>query len=495
LCVDARHDERLADSEVLQKVRQHGAPAGVVARLLASYGLTVVDVTRADAEIAAARGNRGPRPPLGGPTLRSWGCWGWRSHALESTVRLGRHDRGGAVTGPSCRVALAIGLVLAVGGCAAAPNPSDWSEPLGSVAPDDRTAGEAALEAFLAAMAEPDVTYRVNGQLTVLPIQEHNRAALDIRTRYDVKGDNYAGSAYLAGWDRPQSVGGSVSIAVMDGTAHVVTGMDFDRSVDVAPPPSMRRPTELQALTAADLELVGVDADGLFEFALERWVHGDPIGEWSDLQVVPAVDFPPTTVRSHRTRLFLDASGAPIRLVTSWTFDPADPVGDGSGTIVEDFEGLGMYVTLAERLSPFMPTSHDIIVGVDAEHQVITEPWREVAPVGDNLASVEITFAEPDQPIMLGIEGAIGFIGSHDAGGATILERIINLPGSTEVDIAAGAQTFVVFYRPCDGGCALLDPSHELCRVDADIDPAGRYRLLVEPHDRDRATCTLAESN
>jgi ribonuclease VapC len=40
-------------SEVLQKVRQHGAPAAIVARLLASFGLTVVEVTRADAEIAA----------------------------------------------------------------------------------------------------------------------------------------------------------------------------------------------------------------------------------------------------------------------------------------------------------------------------------------------------------------------------------------------------------------------------------------------------------
>lgn len=40
-------------SEVLQKVQQHGAPAGVVARLLASFGLTVIDVSRADAEIAA----------------------------------------------------------------------------------------------------------------------------------------------------------------------------------------------------------------------------------------------------------------------------------------------------------------------------------------------------------------------------------------------------------------------------------------------------------
>ncbi len=46
-------------SEVLQKVRQHGAPAGVVARLLASFGLSVVDVTRTDAEIAAVLWQRG----------------------------------------------------------------------------------------------------------------------------------------------------------------------------------------------------------------------------------------------------------------------------------------------------------------------------------------------------------------------------------------------------------------------------------------------------
>ena len=46
-------------SEVLQRVRQHGAPAGVVARLLASFGLTVVEVTRADAEIAAGLWQRG----------------------------------------------------------------------------------------------------------------------------------------------------------------------------------------------------------------------------------------------------------------------------------------------------------------------------------------------------------------------------------------------------------------------------------------------------
>jgi hypothetical protein len=36
-------------SEVLQNAKQHGAPVGIVGRLLASFGLKVVDVTSADA--------------------------------------------------------------------------------------------------------------------------------------------------------------------------------------------------------------------------------------------------------------------------------------------------------------------------------------------------------------------------------------------------------------------------------------------------------------
>lgn len=46
-------------SEVLQKARQHGAPADIVGRLLTSFGLAVVDVTEADAETAAALWRRG----------------------------------------------------------------------------------------------------------------------------------------------------------------------------------------------------------------------------------------------------------------------------------------------------------------------------------------------------------------------------------------------------------------------------------------------------
>lgn len=40
-------------SEVLQKARQHGAQLGLVARLLISFGVQVVDVTAEDAERAA----------------------------------------------------------------------------------------------------------------------------------------------------------------------------------------------------------------------------------------------------------------------------------------------------------------------------------------------------------------------------------------------------------------------------------------------------------
>ncbi len=52
-------------SEVLQKVRQHGVRAGVVARLLASFGLQVVDVTADDAQIAAELWRAGTSLSLG----------------------------------------------------------------------------------------------------------------------------------------------------------------------------------------------------------------------------------------------------------------------------------------------------------------------------------------------------------------------------------------------------------------------------------------------
>jgi PIN domain nuclease of toxin-antitoxin system len=52
-------------SEVLQKARQHGVRAGVVALLLASFGLQVVDVTADDAQIAAELWRAGTSLSLG----------------------------------------------------------------------------------------------------------------------------------------------------------------------------------------------------------------------------------------------------------------------------------------------------------------------------------------------------------------------------------------------------------------------------------------------
>ena len=52
-------------SEVLQKVRQHGSEPELAARMLGSFGLTVADVTREDAETAAALWRHGTPLSLG----------------------------------------------------------------------------------------------------------------------------------------------------------------------------------------------------------------------------------------------------------------------------------------------------------------------------------------------------------------------------------------------------------------------------------------------
>jgi ribonuclease VapC len=52
-------------SEVLQKVRQHGAPIGTVSRLLASFGLRVEAVTREDGQHAAELWRPGTALSLG----------------------------------------------------------------------------------------------------------------------------------------------------------------------------------------------------------------------------------------------------------------------------------------------------------------------------------------------------------------------------------------------------------------------------------------------
>ncbi len=81
-------------SEVLQKSRLHGADAELVARLLASFGLEVADVTRADAEQAAALWRRGSGLSLADRLCLSVGV---RRATPVATMDVAW---GGAATGP-----------------------------------------------------------------------------------------------------------------------------------------------------------------------------------------------------------------------------------------------------------------------------------------------------------------------------------------------------------------------------------------------------------
>ena len=79
-------------SEVLQKARQHGAPAAIVARLLATFGLRVETVTAHDAERAAELWRRWqcvvprrPAVPCARPAARAPG--GHRRRCVESAGR------------------------------------------------------------------------------------------------------------------------------------------------------------------------------------------------------------------------------------------------------------------------------------------------------------------------------------------------------------------------------------------------------------------------
>ena len=135
--------------------------------------------------------------------------------------------------------------------------------------------------------------------------------------------------------------------------------------------------------------------------------------------------------------------------------------------------------------------SHRIIVGVDAENVVITEPLVEVIPPPrDDDAEVRVEFPLPEQPIMLGIEGALAFLRGHAPDGSIVLDRIVAFEGTT-VPMPLGEHTLVVYYRSCDGSCALLDPPHTFCTIVATLDPGGRYVLTVDIQDRDLATCTF----
>ncbi len=89
-------------SEVLQKARQHGAEADLVARLLTSFGLSVADVTREDAQGAAGLWRARPALSLADRLCLALGLRlreevvtldaAWREVPAGPSVRLIRRD-------------------------------------------------------------------------------------------------------------------------------------------------------------------------------------------------------------------------------------------------------------------------------------------------------------------------------------------------------------------------------------------------------------------
>ena len=398
-----------------------------------------------------------------------------------------------AVSHAMIRVAV-IGLALLLVACGSQPDVSATPVPVRSVSADDKERARQAVDAFLAAMADPEVTYRVDGELRVGHTDQEGFSDVLVNTRYDVKGNEYGGQVDIH--LRDPNVGGWFQLIVLEEMAHLHSS-NLSQMASRAVPDALRRPDALRGLTADDLTLLGMTDEGLFEFAVGTWLGGDPLGEWVDVGAVPEESLPHTEIRSHDTRLVLDEAGVPVRLVSSFTSVIEGGDETVSGTIVEEIAGLGLYVTLSAPQDMPVTTSIDVIVGVDEDHTTIREPWVEVRPADGGTATLDVVFPPPDEPMLLGIEGAIGFIRSNDADGRMILDRIVALDVDT-IEIPAGDQTLVAYYRSCSGGCAVLDEHHDFCEVEARIDAGARYELTVEVlgmHRAQPARCTLEESN
>lgn len=390
----------------------------------------------------------------------------------------------------------AAGLAVAVilGGCGSDPDGTALPVTPLPVAPasapaDSQDASREAVAAFLELMADPDLTYRMEGELRAGAEDPRGGPAILITSRYDIRGDDYGGSTRVR--LRELKWAADRQVLHLDGSTQLLDGGSMEPTWSDAPEPP-RSPSVVRGLRAEDLAFVGVTEDGLLEFQVQRWLEGDPLRDWVEIGVVPEDDLPRSELVSYDTRLFIDEVGAPHRLVTSWTFIVEGASDQVTGRIVDEFGAFGLYVDLSVKGDFWLQTSHDIIVGVDDNHTSITEPFIETRPDGPEIADLEVVYPEPDQPVMLGMEGAVLFVRSMDADGAVILDRIVRAPES-RIEIPAGTQTLVAYYRTCSGSCGLLDPPHDFCAAEADIRRAGAYRLTVEVQDRDRAACTLDE--
>ena len=121
-----------------------------------------------------------------------------------------------------------------------------------------------------------------------------------------------------------------------------------------------------------------------------------------------------------------------------------------------------------------------------------TRPLVEtIALTGEGAPVVEVRWVETEG-VLLGIEGARGFIRSVAPDGSLMLDRIMQPEGGIRVVTHPGDQTLVAYYRTCDGNCGLLDPESPLCSAFGTLQSGKAYVLEVSLRTH---MCSLTESD
>jgi hypothetical protein len=352
-------------------------------------------------------------------------------------------------------------------------------EPQPSVAGAELDEAAEVIDAFFALIADPQVTYRVESELE-MGMDGQGRPAISIRGQYDVAADAYAGraSGTAVMLESPDS---DLYVLADDRETHVWDSIPNARtSVDSR---AVRyRPNAVANLAPQDLVFMGRTTDGLFEFDVRPWLFDDPISTWSALGGFGDADVPPTSTESHRTRLLLDAKGVPGELRSSWTFSTEGESAAARGSLVHRFSAFGLYVSIPENIEMAQArgTSHDIVVGVDDTNTIIREPWIDVAPRPEDPSAeleVSVDYAD-DEPLILGIEGAISFVSSRAVDGSVGLDAVVAFEGGV-LNSPPGEQTLEAYYRTCSGHCSVLDPPSTFCATDATLEAGSRYDLRV----------------
>lgn len=112
-----------------------------------------------------------------------------------------------------------------------------------------------------------------------------------------------------------------------------------------------------------------------------------------------------------------------------------------------------------------------------------------IAVTGEGAPEVEVRWVETEG-VILGIEGARGFIRSVAPDGSLILDRIMQQEGGIRVATRPSEQTLVAYYRTCDANCGFLDPETPLCSAFSTLQNGKTYVLEVSLRTR---MCSVSE--